>query len=152
MDDISNLCFNIKRVNNLVDRILSEIIKTNNAHGGTQGLVLKTISQSKDKSLLQKDLENKFGCRRSTISEIIASLEKDNFIKREVLENDKRINRIYLTQKGIDECLLMDHSIKEFNRCLCTDLNKEEIEVFLKTLNKIENNAINMEEKKLWEK
>lgn len=142
----------IRKTNILLDRNLNLIIAKNNAHGGTQGMVLKYLSKNKDKEVFQKDLEESFGVRRSTMSEILDSLQKDGFIIRQVSELDKRMNRITLTQKGIDESELMEQSMNEFDRLLQQGISTKEKEEFIKTINKVLLNLKKMEEEEKWTK
>jgi DNA-binding MarR family transcriptional regulator len=141
----------IRRTNILLDRNLSLIIAKNNAHGGTQGMVLKYISHS-NKDVFQKDLEECFGVRRSTMSEILDSLQRDGFIIRQVSEQDKRMNKILLTSKGLNEVNLMQKSMDEFDRLLQQGISEKEKDEFIKTINKVLVNLKKMEEEEKWTK
>lgn len=49
----------------------------------------------------QKDVENEFGLRRSTVSRLLSKLETDGYITREIAGGgDGRSKRIYLTEKA----------------------------------------------------
>ena len=52
--------------------------------------------------LSQKEIADKLGLEGPTIIPIIDKLEKDGFVKRMVDKNDRRNNRIFLTEKTID--------------------------------------------------
>lgn len=149
--DIHALGFYIRKANILLDRNLSLIIAKNNAHGGTQGMVLKYLSKSKG-DVYQKDIEESFGVRRSTMSEMLDSLEKSGFIIRQTSLEDKRKNKIILTNKGIKECDLMQNSIDEFEKNMQKGILEKEIEEFLKTLSKVLTNLKEMEEENKWTK
>ncbi len=143
------LGFYIRKANILLDRNLSLIILKNNAHGGTQGMVLKYLSNA-NKEVFQKDLEETFGVRRSTMSEMLDSLEKSGFVIRQASLEDKRKNKIILTKKGLDECELMESSVSEFEKCMQKGISNKQKEEFITTLEKILSNLKQMEEEQKW--
>ena len=54
-------------------------------------------------SALQKDVENEFGLRRSTVSRQLHKLEQDGYILRTAAERDGRSKRITLSEKAMAE-------------------------------------------------
>ena len=93
---------------NLVKR---QCAKLDSQNGDTtftakQGIVLGFIySQNKNGlDVFQKDIEKEFSLRRSSASEILALMEKNNLITREQVENDARMKKLVLTPKAGD-CL-----------------------------------------------
>ena len=52
---------------------------------------------------LQKDVENEFGLRRSTVSRQLHKLEQDGYILRTAAERDGRSKRITLSEKAMAE-------------------------------------------------
>ncbi len=52
---------------------------------------------------LQKDVENEFGMRRSTASQLLGKLENGGYITRAVIDSDGRSKRIYLSEKAVAE-------------------------------------------------
>lgn len=47
----------------------------------------------------QRDLEDDFGVKRSSVASILGNLEKSGYIARSVCEEDARIKRITLTER-----------------------------------------------------
>lgn len=48
----------------------------------------------------QKDIENSFGIKRSSVASILANMEKGGYIIREVDKSDARIKKVLLTDEG----------------------------------------------------
>ena len=48
----------------------------------------------------QKDIENSFGIKRSSVASILANMEKGGYIIREVDSSDARIKKVILTESG----------------------------------------------------
>lgn len=88
------------------------------------------VNQTTIASLLGKD--------KTTISRSLDSLEKKGLIKKTETLGDKRSNNIVLTKKGE---VVLEKTISEvtsFRESLNEKLNKEEIEMFFKIIDKLE--------------
>ncbi|MCI7766600.1 MAG: MarR family transcriptional regulator [Oscillospiraceae bacterium] len=48
----------------------------------------------------QKDIENSFGIKRSSVASILSNMEKGGYIIREVDSTDARIKKVILTENG----------------------------------------------------
>jgi len=62
------------------------------------GFIYAQIQQGKD--VFQKDIEKEFSLRRSTASEILALMEKNEIIRREQIKDDARMKKIVLDVKA----------------------------------------------------
>lgn len=87
----------------------------------------QTINQTKIADMLGKD--------KTTISRTLKTLENKGFIFKTQI--DKRTNIVRLTEKG--ENILEDSSecVKDFRTTLHSNLNKDEIKIFEKLLEKV---------------
>lgn len=99
--------------------------------------------KSKHTDVFQKDIEDFFELRGSSVTSTLKNLEKTGYILREVLPNDQRLKRIVLTQKALDiHNQIMDNIMQveaEAFSCL-TDEEKNDLELLLeKILSNIEN-------------
>lgn len=135
----------IKKANNLIDRCLNNITLENKLLGGTQGLILRRIYESKNSPIYQKDLEKEFETRRSSMSQILESLEKDHLIKRVTTNEDKRLKKLIITKQGEKECELMAKKVVEFEAKLTDILTDKEagnlknnLEKLISSLKKLE--------------
>lgn len=96
--------------------------------------------------LYQKDLEKKFKIQRSTIAEILKSMEKKDLILRVTSQSDKRSKKIELTKKAIAICQKEDQMIKKTEERLIRGLSKDELNTFYAILYKVLGNITNKEE------
>ena len=62
--------------------------------------VLRYLSEHRDGNVFQKDLENAFGIRRSTVSKTVELMEQKGLILRESVNGDARLKRLSLTKKA----------------------------------------------------
>ena len=80
------LYFNImsKEIKKVIDK------KLNNNLTNIQMCILCFLDKNNDKELYQKDIEKFLFIRRSTTTEILSIMERNNLIEREELNSDKR--------------------------------------------------------------
>ena len=92
------------------------------------------------KETYQKDLEAEFSLRRSTASGILANMEENGLIKREVSKKDARLKTLTLTEKSLDMCKKRRKTIEKTEERLANGLTPEEIETFFDIISKIRKN------------
>lgn len=133
----------IGRIQNIIARKI-DIVLSNNFNGqlsSTQILIIDYIMISNSKTdIYQKDIERDFKLTRSAVSLSLNSMEKKGFIVRQGVEKDGRLKKIILTEKA--KCLhtQINSIISEIESKIAENLSDEEVQSFLKTLNKIKNN------------
>ena len=66
------------------------------------GWIIGYLADNRDKDIFQKDIENKFSIRRSTVSGILQLMEKKGYVKREGVAYDARLKKLTLTEKAWD--------------------------------------------------
>ncbi len=109
----------------------------------TQGRVLQYIwEESEKREVFQKDIEDSFGIRRSSVTEIIQLLERDGLIVRECVPRDARLKKLVLTERAIQIQKVMNGKISELEAEMQKDISQEEKEMFLKLLYKIQKNVM----------
>src|SRR5690554_216467 len=84
---------------NKLKRMLDKKYQEHNIRTG-QARVLMYLYRTGDEVIYQKDIENYFQIRGGTVTGMIDTLEKNNFIMRIDSELDKRKKRIVLTHEG----------------------------------------------------
>lgn len=77
---------------------------------------------------------------RPNITRIVSILEEKGYIKSQITADGRQVKKLYITQKGIDECEKILPVIFEIWNTTALGLSEEEISEFLNTLDKIENN------------
>lgn len=109
----------------------------------TQGRVLKYIwEESKSREVFQKDLEDEFDIRRSSVTQVIQLLERDGLIVRESVQRDARLKKLVLTEKAIRIQGVMNEKIRELESQMQKDISEEEREILLNLLRKIKRNIV----------
>jgi DNA-binding MarR family transcriptional regulator len=111
---------------------------------GINGWAISYFFDNSDKDIFQKDFENEFSIRRSTASNILKTMEQNGFITRESVASDARLKKIVLTEKAINIHKSVLKSINEREERLRNGLTRDEIDDFLKIIDKL---IKNMEER-----
>ena len=94
-------------------------------------------TKKKKKEIYQKDIEEYFGIRRSSVSSVLDKLEKSSFITRKSCEKDARLKRIELTEEGIKMRNHIYGSITKIEDKLHNSLSDAELNFFLDILNRL---------------
>lgn len=69
---------------------------------GVQGRIIGYVRcESKNRDVFQKDIEEHFELRGSSVTSTLQNLEKMGFIVRESIPTDQRLKRIVLTKKSV---------------------------------------------------
>jgi len=105
-----------------------------------QGLIIRYLHSNMSKDVFQKDIEEKFTIRRSTVTGVLQSMERNGYIIRETVPYDARLKKIVLTEKAInlhDQVML---EIEEFEKRITRNVSEEELEIFIQILNKFKRN------------
>ena len=118
----------------------------------TQMRIIDYIIDHKNDEIYQKDLEKVLGITRATVSDVLNTMEKNNFIKRESSNNDKRTNKIVIQKEALDCMKKGEEIIKELEKIIIKDISIEDLKIFNEVLNKmnenLESNSINNKEEK----
>ena len=118
-------------------RIASEAIGITD----TQARVSQYISEESEKrEVFQKDIEDTFCVRRSSVTQIIQLLERDGLIVRESVERDARLKKLVLTEKAYQIQEAMKKQIQEMEAKLVENISAEEKEVLINILYKVRKN------------
>lgn len=96
---------------------------------------------TKNPGITQDELASELCINKSNVTRGLNNLEEMGFVKRMVDETDKRVLRVYPTEKMIDAFPKIREVLKDWNRYLTDDINEEEIEIFQSVLERITNKA-----------
>lgn len=137
-----NIIFKIRNVSNLMKRRAEEIINKNHNYNLTSRhiLIAKYLHENQHKDIFQKDIEEKFCIRRSTVTSILNLMEKNGMIKRERVECDARLKKILLTEKAKNIHTKIVSEIMDMEDMILKGIDEEELKSFYKTLEKIAKN------------
>lgn len=91
-----------------------------------------------DGAVYQRDLEDCFKLRRSTISSLLSTLEKKALLQRVSVPHDARLRRLVLTEQGRELGRKVIGHFTGLNDLLVADLDAEERKTLRSLLEKIE--------------
>jgi DNA-binding MarR family transcriptional regulator len=89
----------------------------------------------------QDSLAQSRGFDKTMIAKSILRLEEEGIVYREIDQEDKRIKRLYLTEKGRELKPEMERIGFELNALLLTGFDSDELSCAIKTVRKIALNA-----------
>ena len=102
--------------------------------------IVKYLVKQNNRAILQKDMEYIFNIRRSTVSGVIKTMEKNNIIIRENVKDDNKSKEIKLTNEVYLRANELVRKLRELDLELLKDVNKEDLEVFMRVLKNIQDN------------
>ena len=132
----------IKRISNLIKRLVDncENGKYIDEVTGNNAFIIGYLADHPDEDVFQKDLEEVFSVRRSTMSGIILRMEQKGFLVRIPVDHDARLKKLILTEKGEAIHALMETNIKDAERKLLDGFSEEEKETLFRLLQKLRTN------------
>jgi len=78
-----------------------------------------------------------------TVSITLQKMEQSGYVKRKTDENDMRITRVYLTEKGSAVNELNHKKVEELDKIIMKNITEEEKQTLLALLTKMRNNFTN---------
>lgn len=96
--------------------------------------------------LTQKEIADKVGIEGATLVPIIDKMEKEGLLKRKPDSSDRRVNRIYLTQKADSLWESMVECALKIRKSSTKNISENDIQTTLETLRKISQNLASFSE------
>lgn len=96
--------------------------------------------EQKGRDVFQRDLEENFGITRSTVSKVLALLEKKGLISRESVSHDARLKKIVLTEKSREIERTMRCEGEEMEEHLTSGFSPEELKALFGYLERMKEN------------
>lgn len=140
----------VKALNNLIKRRveLSEIKREVDNMTGVHSFIIGYIAGNSDKDIFQRDIEEKFGIRRSTATGIINRMEKNGLVVRNKVDYDARLKKLVLTDKAREINKLVEEDIGNIEKIIIDGIEEEELETFRRVMKKMKDNLNSDMEKK----
>lgn len=107
---------------------------------GINGWVIVYLAHNSHRDVFQRDIEENFSVRRSTVSNILALMEKKELISRESVESDGRLKKITLTERGQNLVEMMERDRLETEHTLTQGISEDELSVFFSVTEKMRRN------------
>ena len=93
----------------------------------SQHHVLVFLMQCEGHEAGLKDLERRMETAQSTMAGIVSRLEDKGFVEAFTDEQDLRVKKVKLTEKGVRICEKSLEDIRESEKVMCSNLSEEEI-------------------------
>lgn len=109
---------------------------------GFQGRIIDFVfvQNNSKKAVYQKDIESQFNIKRSSVTSVLNTLERNGYVKRKSVESDARLKLVTLTEKGKKSAKQNLSTIIEFEKRMVDNFTGEEIETFRYMLDKVLDN------------
>lgn len=136
------VAFEIKRLDNLINRKILKYLKEENIKNisHVQAEILRYLYVNRCNTVYQSDIEKEVDIRRSTVSGILKTMEKNGLIKRIDSKKDTRKKEVALTNLSVKRHNEMDIKVKKFEKELLNGISLEEKKVFFKVIDKLADN------------
>jgi len=125
---------------NIYEKLITNTAKQFGLNFGEAQVLL--FFYDNDNLINAKDVAYKDKVSKSFVSKTIKNLVEKNYIKIIVDENDKRYQKIELNNNKINVIDKLNKTREDYKNYLVSDLSNKELDIFLKVLDKIENNII----------
>lgn len=122
------------RIEHTMNRRLQELDLTS-----AQGQIIGFLTHSKD-APCARDLENFFGLSHPTVSGLLSRMESKGFIEIRPDQQDRRVKRIFLLEKGMACSRQIQQCIEESNRQMIQGFSEEEAELLRSLLRRAVDN------------
>lgn len=109
----------------------------------TQTWVMNYLYENRGRDVYQRDIQEQFAVRRSTVTGILQLMEKNGWITRQPVGEDARLKKIQLTPQAIELHERVGACIRRTEEQLSFGLSPEEKQEFLRLCEKICRNAEN---------
>lgn len=139
--DCKEIAKEVKTLANLLKRRLDTSIAkvSTDSITGVQVLILGFIDES-NVDIYQKDIEKQFDIRRSTVTNILHGMEKQELIIRESVNNDARLKKIILTSKAKEILSRLNEEVTKTQNLLIKDISEKDLEIYLSVIKKMKEN------------
>ncbi|HBG4827890.1 TPA: winged helix-turn-helix transcriptional regulator [Clostridioides difficile] len=128
----------ISKLSNKIRRKIDAFSSKEN-FSGSQGKVLHfLLAQPND--VFQKDIEEEYGLRPPTATELLKKMEQSGLIYRETLTSDARMKRIVVTENALQYKNIVMKDITDLENELTKDISQDELDIFFKVIGKMLDN------------
>lgn len=145
MEENTDLGIRLRKLNNAIQRYLghnSEIMRELDnltcSNKWIMGYLFDAEEEGRD--VFQRDLESNFGITRSTVSKVLALLEKKELIRRESVSHDARLKKLVLTEKSRKLGRELRREGEEMDKKLRSGFSSEETALMFSFIQRMQNN------------
>lgn len=113
----------------------------------TQLQIIKFLLENEDKDIFQKDFENALHIKKSTVSGILDTMEKNRVIVRLSSKTDARGKIVRLSEDFANQKKAMIEEVKKTEEKIVDGIEDRDLETFFKVLDKMKENLRKEEDK-----
>lgn len=105
---------------------------------GIQARIIGFVYHRSDKKdIFQRDIEEEFNIRRSSVTSVLQLMEKNGYIKRVSVSDDARLKKILLTEKGAEIQKNVYDFILKLEKSLKDELSDDEFETIINLIDRL---------------
>lgn len=101
-------------------------------------------AQNENRDVFQRDIEEVFRIKRSSVTSVLQTLEKNGLIVRESIPEDARLKKLVLTDKAIKMQSSTYHILGKMEQEVRSMFSDREFEQFLEYMSRIDQKAIQL--------
>lgn len=107
---------------------------------GTNGRIIRFLSEHETTDVYQRDLEKEFGITRSTASRVITLMEEKGLVTRNGVSHDARLKKLALTDKARSFSDLMRSHGEQMDQTLLAGFSEEETRLLFSMIERMQHN------------
>ncbi|MCS6822690.1 MAG: MarR family transcriptional regulator [Cytophagaceae bacterium] len=130
------VCFNIKVAWHAISRMYNEQA-SKYGYTAAVGFVLLNIDAQNGTPATK--IAPELGMESHSLSRMLKKMEQDKLIYRKPDKSDKRLVKIFLTEKGKENKEIAKRVVKKFNTVVREEVPEEKLQVFFEVIAKINN-------------
>jgi DNA-binding MarR family transcriptional regulator len=130
------VCFNIKVAWHAISRMYNEQALK---HGSTAAVGFVLLNIDSQNGTPSTKIGPALGMEATSLTRILKSLEENELIYKVRDNHDKRLFRVFLTDKGKQYRETAKKVVKKFNQTLREEIPDKKLEVFFEVMDKINN-------------
>ena len=138
-----NVISEIKNLNNCMVKKLFTLGKKEDEKFHPRPLQVEIITyliENKDKTIYQKDIEEKLKISKAAVSDVLNSMEGRGIITKESDVCDARRKRIIISKKAIETHDVMMKRLDSLNDSILDGISEDELNIFYKVIEKLKEN------------
>ena len=128
----------VGRLSNKLRRKL-DAFSSRKEFSGSQGRTLHFLL-AQTENVFQKDVEEEFGIRPPTATELLKQMEKNGLILREPAEHDNRLKKIVLTEKALQFREQVRADLAGLEQTLTAGISPQDLAAFFRVMDTMMDN------------
>ena len=139
MEHRDEVGFQINGLSHMIRWLTHQYVGEDGGHSGAgvYGWIIGFLYDNRDQDIFQRDLQQQFSVRRSTMTGILQAMEKDGMITRSPVPWDARLKKIELSEKAVARQEKFQQTIAAIEAKLSSGLTPQEKETFIGLCEKI---------------